>query len=155
MLNQVMKKRRYRSLFLVDISLPFSIGSDVSQIDSVYLYDIRDLRQVVDQNLALRNSQRLEIEHMIADSVAEYCHWLEQQEFSGVIEQMAKLRQTVVSTELDKFYSTAQEGRESAQRVADAVAAKFVHSLMLILKDRDLSAEAKRQLADKILSTLS
>lgn len=43
---QVMKKRRGRSLFLIDIAVPRDIDPEVNRIENVFLYDIDDLEKI-------------------------------------------------------------------------------------------------------------
>ena len=39
-------------MFFIDIAVPRDIDPDVNNLDSVYLYDIDDLKEVVEENLA-------------------------------------------------------------------------------------------------------
>ena len=43
----LLKLRRYRPAFLIDIALPRDIEPAVGKLDNVYLYNIDDLQQVV------------------------------------------------------------------------------------------------------------
>jgi glutamyl-tRNA reductase len=59
MVEGVMKARRGRPLFLIDIAVPRDIQPEVNEIDNVYLYNIDDLQAVVDAN---REGRRREAE---------------------------------------------------------------------------------------------
>lgn len=52
--------RKYRSLFLIDISVPRNVSPEVADIDEVYLYDIDTLRELAD---ASRKKRAQEIAH--------------------------------------------------------------------------------------------
>lgn len=58
MLLPLREKRRYRSLFLIDISVPRNIDPSVESIEEVYLYDIDTLQQLAEE---ARKSRELEI----------------------------------------------------------------------------------------------
>ena len=45
------KARRGRSLFLIDIAVPRDVDPRVNKLDNVYLYDVDDLSQIVDESL--------------------------------------------------------------------------------------------------------
>ena len=53
----IMRARRNRPLFLIDIAVPRDIDADVQQLDNVYLYDIDDLETVVCENVRLREQE--------------------------------------------------------------------------------------------------
>ena len=47
----VLKARKNRPMFFIDIAVPRDIDPDVNGLDNVYLYDIDDLKEVVEENL--------------------------------------------------------------------------------------------------------
>jgi glutamyl-tRNA reductase len=53
----LMKHRRNRPLFLIDISVPRNIAPDVQRIDGVYLYNIDDLEALVRENVRSREQE--------------------------------------------------------------------------------------------------
>jgi glutamyl-tRNA reductase len=56
-IKKVLKKRRHRPMFFIDIAVPRDIDPDVNSLDNVYLYDIDDLKEVVEENLAERKEE--------------------------------------------------------------------------------------------------
>ena len=53
----VLKARKNRPMFFIDIAVPRDIDPDVNALDNVYLYDIDDLKEVVEENLAQRREE--------------------------------------------------------------------------------------------------
>src|SRR5690606_2917612 len=47
----IMKSRKSRPLFLIDIAVPRDLDPKINEIDNVFLYDIDDLQTIVDRNL--------------------------------------------------------------------------------------------------------
>ena len=64
--------RKYRSLFLIDISVPRNISPDVADIDEVYLYDIDTLTQLADEAKRSRKQEVSRCEAIIRDSISRY-----------------------------------------------------------------------------------
>lgn len=64
--------RKYRSLFLIDISVPRNIAPEVADIDEVYLYDIDTLTQLADEAKRSREQEVSRCEHIIQENIAKY-----------------------------------------------------------------------------------
>ena len=47
MVRRALKERRYRTLFLIDLSVPRNIDGRIAELDEAYLFNIDDLSQVV------------------------------------------------------------------------------------------------------------
>ncbi len=52
-----MKKRSYNPLFLIDLALPRDVDPSLADIENIYLYNIDDLSQIAEENLALRRAE--------------------------------------------------------------------------------------------------
>src|SRR5690349_8093670 len=64
--EQIMHRRKYKPMFLIDIAVPRDIDPTVNEIDNAFLYDIDDLQQVIDSNLKERMREALRAEEIIA-----------------------------------------------------------------------------------------
>ena len=62
--EELMRARRNRPLFLIDISVPRNIAADVQALENVYLYNIDDLEAIVQANVRSRE-QELAVCHEI------------------------------------------------------------------------------------------
>ncbi|MGC1480771.1 MAG: glutamyl-tRNA reductase [Chthoniobacterales bacterium] len=69
-IDPVIRQRRGRPLFLIDLAVPRDIEPSVNELDGIFLYDIDSLEQIANRSLANR---RQEIEHCerIIDSHVE------------------------------------------------------------------------------------
>ena len=63
--KQALKKRKYRPMFMVDIAVPRDIESSISELDSVYLYTVDDLQEIIESNKQSRQTAALEAEEII------------------------------------------------------------------------------------------
>jgi glutamyl-tRNA reductase len=75
MIEEAIRIRRHKPMFLVDIAVPRDIAADVAQVDDVFLYTIDDLKQVVDDNLRARRAAADEAEAIIELHVEHYQAW--------------------------------------------------------------------------------
>lgn len=67
----VMRQRRYRALFLIDIAVPRDIDPTINEIDNVYLYNIDDLEEIVKSNLKEREKEIEKCNQIINAKTAE------------------------------------------------------------------------------------
>ena len=58
LMKDVVRARKYRPLFLVDIAVPRDVDPRVGEMEGCFVYDVDDLQKVADQNIALRKLRR-------------------------------------------------------------------------------------------------
>ncbi|GAB6077677.1 glutamyl-tRNA reductase [Hydrogenobaculum acidophilum] len=83
-----MKKRHYKPIFLIDISVPRNIEPSCADLDSVFLYNIDDLKEVVENNLSNRFQEAKKGEFIILDEADKFYKWLENLELEPIIINM-------------------------------------------------------------------
>lgn len=88
MLAPVMKKRRGKPLFLIDIALPRDIDPDVNGLENVYLRNIDDLQEYMAQDTRARASEVAAAEQIIASESVAFMSWLRQREAVPVIARL-------------------------------------------------------------------
>lgn len=65
------KRRGGRSLFIIDIAMPRNVAPEVSKAEGVYLYDIDDLKGVVQKSLAKRETDMAHAAGIVAAESAD------------------------------------------------------------------------------------
>lgn len=79
-ISRLMRERRQRPLFLIDLAVPRDIEAEVNKIDNAYLYNIDDLQKIVDGNIALRKNELEHCEKFIDNASRMYMQWLSDEE---------------------------------------------------------------------------
>jgi glutamyl-tRNA reductase len=74
--EQLMRARRNRPLFLIDISVPRNIATDVQSVDGAYLYNIDDLETIVRENTQWREQDRA------------LCHAIIERKTAGIVQKL-------------------------------------------------------------------
>lgn len=67
--QKIMKIRRHRPLFFIDLAVPRDIDPGVNDIDNVYLYNIDDLSRVKDANIKERLLEAKKAEQIVKERV--------------------------------------------------------------------------------------
>ena len=101
MLSRAMKKRNYEPMFLIDISVPRNIDPECGKIDEVFLYDIDDLKEVVESNLRDRLKEAKRGEIILWDEVKKFMGWLDSLKIEPAI---LKLKESVKGMERENPY---------------------------------------------------
>ena len=87
--NPLLRRRRHRPLFLIDVAVPRDVAADVAELHNVYLYNIDDLQQVVQETHAQR-SQHADQAGALLASTAKAC--LAEIQSHGVDDLIRQLR---------------------------------------------------------------
>jgi glutamyl-tRNA reductase len=70
--QRMMRERRGRAIFIIDISVPRDIDPECNKLDNLYLYDIDALQGVVDAGLQERRREAALAEAIVEEEVARY-----------------------------------------------------------------------------------
>jgi glutamyl-tRNA reductase len=76
MVQAVLKTRRGRSLYFVDIAVPRDVDPQIHKLDNVYVYNIDDLKSIVDESLARRQNEVLAAENIVRSASKEFYEWI-------------------------------------------------------------------------------
>ncbi len=90
LIEQTMKIRRQRPLFIIDIAVPRDVESDAGDIEQVFLYNIDDLQAVVQENLSKRGTEASQAETIVLQEVGKFIIWLNSR---GAVPTVVALRQ--------------------------------------------------------------
>ncbi len=77
LVSKAMKRRAYEPVFVIDISVPRNVDPQVGKIEEVFLYDIDDLKDVVEKNLKDRLKEAKKADIILWDEVKKFSLWLE------------------------------------------------------------------------------
>ncbi len=126
-IKKVLKKRRHRPMFFIDIAVPRDIDPDVNGLDNVYLYDIDDLKEVVEENLAERKEEAGKAEGIVKEEVNSFALWLKSLALKPTIVDLLERGETIAEKEIKKTLKSL--GPEVSPDVNDALHV-LAHSLI-------------------------
>ncbi|RMG18121.1 MAG: glutamyl-tRNA reductase, partial [Deltaproteobacteria bacterium] len=148
MLAGVLRKRRYRPLFLIDLALPRDVDPAVNDLEQVYAYDIDDLQQVVDENLQQRLAEAERGEQIVRRELGRF---LQEQSARSVQPVVASLRWTAerialreVEKTLGRLGHLADGDRARIEAMARAIVKKLLHLPTMSLKAGAGTPEGER-----------
>jgi len=76
-LAPVLRTRRHRPLFMIDLAMPRDIDPAVNKLDGVYLYDLDSLRAIAERTLEVRRQEAESCHRLIEHHVQDFQLWIE------------------------------------------------------------------------------
>ena len=103
MVEEAMRPRRNRPLFIIDIALPRDVEAEVGKLDQVFLYNIDDLRSIVNENLARRTSELERAEAIVAEELGRFTAWMQSREIIPTVVALRQRFETIRQSELHRL----------------------------------------------------
>jgi len=92
-LEAAMSARGNRALFLMDLGMPRNIEASAADLYNVYVYNMDDLSDIVQQNRQARESEVPRAEAIVEDHIGKFLSWQAGVELVGLVEALrARLR---------------------------------------------------------------
>ena len=133
----LMRARRNRPLFFIDIAVPRDLDPGLNDIDDVFLYDIDDLSQVVEMNKAERDKEAVKARRIVEEETLKFDRWQQNMAITPTITAMRRKADEICRQELAKTLSKLEvdgNDRKKIEKLAQAITAKLLHDPLRYLK---------------------
>ena len=146
-MEEVLKRRKNRPMFLIDIAVPRDIDPKVNDISNTYLYDVDDLQGVVQANLKERQKEAGKAEAIVEQEIGQFHQWLGNLEVKPTVIALRRKLEEIRQQELEKTFGNLKDltgkQRKSIEAMAGAIINKILHKPTAILKNsqNDTSGE--------------
>ncbi len=137
--KNAMRHRKNKPLFFIDIAVPRDIDPDINKISNAYLYDIDDLKNIVDDNMEERHQEAIKGEKLVEEAVIKFRKWLKNLKLVPTIIAMKEKIDSITQAETKKtlmhLKTLSPEDKKTIERMTQAIASKFMHDPILFLKN--------------------
>ncbi len=144
MVQAIIRKRKGRPLLMIDIAVPRDLDPSIDELESVFLYDIDDLQDIVEANIEERRRHAEKIDMMILDEIDIFNEWLN---MLGVVPVISALRKKALSIQAETMKSIERKMPDLTDR-EKKVLSKHTKSIINQLL-RDPILQAKEMATDK------
>ena len=135
----VMRKRKNKPLFLIDIAVPRDIDPAINDLDNVYLYDIDDLNHVVEKNRSKRDQEAVKATRIVDEETIKFMGWLENMAVTPTIKELRSLGEQVCREELARTFTRLNglscKDKKSIETMAFTIADKLCYNPLHYLKE--------------------
>jgi glutamyl-tRNA reductase len=139
LVQRVMHGRRGRPLFFIDIAVPRDVEAAVGTLDDVYVYDIDDLKQVVDANLRERAREAQRAEALVDREVAKFAARLRDVEVIPTIVSLRERLESIRTSELRRALARMPDAppatRDAMEALSSAIVNKIMHAPITKLRE--------------------
>lgn len=146
-LVEVMKKRKHRHMFLIDIAVPRDIDPEISKIENAFLYNIDDLEAVVASNLKGRQREAEIAGRIVEEETIGFYSQLQLLKVAPTIKALNQQFQGVVERELQACIKKAElspEQRVHVQSMTQAIVKKLLHQPVKNLRQKINDIDGER-----------
>ncbi len=164
--KQAIKKRRYRSMLMVDLAVPRDIEEKVGQLDEVYLYSIDDLQHVIEGNLEQRRQAAVDAELLVSHLVVEIERRFQVKQVGGDIQAYRELAmaqadrllaEALAQLQLIQLKDSMKDNEEVVEVVMSELTRKLtqtlIHSPSKLM--RKVASEGDNETLDMVVETLT
>jgi len=134
----IMRRRKNRPLFFIDIAVPRDIDPAINRIPNAYVYDIDDLQGVINENIQIRHQESMMAERIVDEGVVRFRQWYDSLDVVPTIVALRDKLQQIATAELNKTLHTldvSPETSDALKKMTDAMVKKMLHDPTLFLKN--------------------
>ena len=141
----VIRIRRNRPIFFIDIAVPRDIDPRVNRLTNSYVYDIDDLQGVIEENIEDRQREAIKGERIVDEAVIRYADL-------AVVPTIVALRsklESIAETEIKKTLQSNKIPESSLgaiQKMADSFINKIMHDPTLFLKKDSMPGDKSKHI---------
>jgi glutamyl-tRNA reductase len=136
--KEALKLRNNEPMFMIDIAVPRDIDPRVEELTDVYLYDIDDLKSVLDENIKTRRDSADKAEDIVLEVEKGFQEWINSLKVVPAIidlrNRFEQIQKVEVERALSKLDSYSDKEREVIKGMASRIIGKILHGPLTNLK---------------------
>jgi len=134
-----MKHRRHRPLCFIDIAVPRDLDPAIGRIDDAFLYDIDDLRHIVEENRHEREKEVAKAECIVEEELDEMRRWLRSLEvvptIAGLRDKVEGIRRRELDRLAGRLGDLSERQREQVEILTMSIVNKILHTPTVRMKE--------------------
>ncbi len=135
-----LRKRRNRPLFFIDIAVPRDVQPEVNELDNVYVYDIDDLKGIIQLNMEQRQQEAIKAERIVQEEVVKFEKWLMSLSAVPTIVSLREKAEAIILAEMKKsssaLTSLTSEQKDTIEILTRSIAEKMLSDPISFLKKK-------------------
>ena len=138
LVEKVIKERKHQPMFMIDLAVPRDIENEVRELADVYLYDVDDLQDIIQENIKVRESAAEQAKLIISEQSEHYMSWQRSLDAVSTIKTFRNKYQSLAEKELQRSLSRLEQGEAPEallKELSHRLTNKFLHEPTRQLND--------------------
>jgi len=140
-----LERRRHRPMFFIDIAVPRDVDPRMNEVEGCFVYDIDDLQQVAQANLADRSREAAAAETIVTREVERYHQRLQSLDAVPAIlalQQNAEaIREAEVARAAKRLGTLTPEQKAAVEALTRSLTSKLLHPQLTALRRASITPE--------------
>ena len=128
--EEALRERKRRPMFFIDLAVPRNFDPRLNDLDNVFVYDIDDLEQVIEENKDEREREAMKAEAIVAEEIESFWQWLSRLEVTPTIVALREKAEAIRQRELEKTLASLKELPPHAQKAIEALSTSIINKLL-------------------------
>jgi glutamyl-tRNA reductase len=128
--EQAMATRGNRAVFLMDLGMPRNIDASVTKLYNVYVYNMDDLSEIVQQNRNARQNEVPKAENIVGEHVAKFLSWQASVELVGLVDalrtKVKEERASFIRSRMESMKHLTEADRAHVEQLMDEMLEKLL-----------------------------
>ncbi len=146
----IMRARRNKPLFFIDIAVPRDLDPELSDLDNVYLYDIDDLKHIVDMNKSEREKEAVKAKRIVEEESLKFSKWREGMAMTPTILSIRKKADRIAKDEfaktIKKLNGLSAKEQKMVEKMGQSICSKLIHDPLQFLKSESCHDDKAQRL---------
>lgn len=157
-LHDVMRARRRRPMFFIDLGVPRNFDPAINDLDNVYLYNIDDLAHVADDHRAEREKEAVRAEEIVGEETERFWRWISRRDLTPTIVALRGKLDGIRRNELERALTALRklepDERHALEAMTQAIVNKILHPPLSVLKQLSMQDEVEAVAAAELVHRL-
>jgi glutamyl-tRNA reductase len=139
---RALRARKGRPLLLVDLAVPRDLDPAINELEGCFLYDVDDLKAVVEETLSGRRGEAARAERLVAEEAERFRDWHAALDVVPTIASLRALAEEIRDRELARAGGRLSEReRRHVESVISQILAKLLHLPTIRMKEAAAAAD--------------
>ena len=128
--RSIMARRAHRALLVVDIAVPRDVEPIAAAVEGVTMYELADMRQIVEENLGARRNAIPAVEAIIDDHAGEFMRWYQSRAAAPLIAGLRTRAEAIRVAEIAKLFDRHPDLDEQQRAAIVATSLSILKKLL-------------------------
>jgi len=156
--KSVMRTRRNKPLFFIDIAVPRDLDPKLNDLDNVYLYDIDDLSSVVEINKSARDKEAVKASRIVDEEALKFQKWCQGRAVTPTIRDLREKVDEITRLELDRTLARMPHvngtDRKVLEKMVRAISSRIIHDPLTYLKSESCTGRDNSDMKVDVIRSL-